>query len=383
MRKAVLLFWSITGLFWLSLYIYVPVVQSYSIDLGADLFMVGLISGVYGLTQMLLRIPAGIACDRLGLRRPFIIAGIVFAVLAGLPVCFVQSPWSIFVCRMLGGAAAAAWVPFTVHFSTYFSSDEAPRAMGLLSAANHGGQALAVILCGVLSGFIGRPALFAAGAAVAGLTLVLSFFTHEHSAPDAPASGKVSMRSLASVPFEGQTTLIAILGLLTQYIVFATAYGFTPVVAKSLGADDLNLSGILAMFIIPAAIFSALSGKISSKLGVKRSLIICFTLFTVVCALTPFAVSVTELYFVSILCGAAQGVAFPMLMGLVLRSVSAGRRSTAMGFFQAVYGLGMFLGPVIVGAFGSTHGGLTAGFLSTCAVAAVSAVISLRLKSAD
>ena len=36
-------------------------------------------------------------------------------------------------------------------------------------------------------------------------------------------------------------------------------------------------------------------------------------------------------------------------MSLIVRSVSEEKRSTAMGFYQAVYGIGMTLGPVVMG----------------------------------
>ena len=38
-----------------------------------------------------------------------------------------------------------------------------------------------------------------------------------------------------------------------------------------------------------------------------------------------------------------------LLMSLIVRSVSEEKRSTAMGFYQAVYGIGMTLGPVVMG----------------------------------
>ena len=137
MRKTAVLFCLLTGIFWLSLYIYVPVVSNYAVDLGASLLFVGLISGVYGLTQMLLRIPVGMASDRLGKLKPFIAGGVLFAALAGLPVLFVHSAGSILVCRALGGVAAAGWVPFTVYFSTFFPPEDGPKAMGILNASNN------------------------------------------------------------------------------------------------------------------------------------------------------------------------------------------------------------------------------------------------------
>ena len=43
-------------------------------------------------------------------------------------------------------------------------------------------------------------------------------------------------------------------------------------------------------------------------------------------------------------------------MGLAIRHIPGDQRSTAMGCYQAIYGIGMFLGPVIVGRIGDVYG---------------------------
>ena len=57
------LFCIVTGLFWFSLYAYVPQMTSFAKDMGASYKMIGIITGAYGLSQTLLRIPLGIASD--------------------------------------------------------------------------------------------------------------------------------------------------------------------------------------------------------------------------------------------------------------------------------------------------------------------------------
>lgn len=59
----------VTGLFWLSMYTYVPILALYAQRLGASYDMVGIIIGSYGLTQLLLRLPIGIASDAWGYSR--------------------------------------------------------------------------------------------------------------------------------------------------------------------------------------------------------------------------------------------------------------------------------------------------------------------------
>lgn len=63
------------------------------------------------------------------------------------------------------------------------------------------------------------------------------------------------------------------------------------------------------------------------------------------------------------------------MMGLSIREIDASKRATAMGFFQAIYGLGMFLGPVLVG-FISDVVDLSWGFWAVAILGMSGAIIS-------
>jgi MFS family permease len=65
-------------------------------------------------------------------------------------------------------------------------------------------------------------------------------------------------------------------------------------------------------------------------------------------------------------------------MGMSIQTVSEEKRATAMGFFQAIYSLGMFGGPIIVGIIGDISG-LAGGFLSTGAVGLLGSLLAWRL----
>jgi predicted MFS family arabinose efflux permease len=61
-------------------------------------------------------------------------------------------------------------------------------------------------------------------------------------------------------------------------------------------------------------------------------------------------------------------------MGLSILDVSPEKRATAMGFFQAIYGIGMFGCPFIGGLIGSAWG-ISSIFISTAILMLISAVI--------
>ena len=92
----------------------------------------------------------------------------------------------------------------------------------------------------------------------------------------------------------------------------------------------------------------------------------------------PFIKGVPLLIASRVLYGVGLGLCFPVIMGLSIKQVDREQRASAMGFFQAVYAIGMFAGPVTAGAIGSRWG-YTTLFLTTGVVSAVTALVALRL----
>lgn len=47
--------------------------------------------------------------------------------------------------------------------------------------------------------------------------------------------------------------------------------------------------------------------------------------------------------------GIGDAITFPLLMSMVMDGVETHLMTTTMGFYQAAYGIGMIIGPVILG----------------------------------
>ena len=69
-------------------------------------------------------------------------------------------------------------------------------------------------------------------------------------------------------------------------------------------------------------------------------------------------------------------------MGLSIKHVESQRRASAMGFYQAIYGLGMFLGPSVTGLLSDTVG-IQWGFLATGMVGLAGFIIVLSSVNAS
>lgn len=161
----------------------------------------------------------------------------------------------------------------------------------------------------------------------------------------------------------------------------STTFGFIPVAAKNLGATSFHLGLLTTITTIPGIISSYLSGSyFSDKIGEKNTIRIGFIFLTVSCSLVPFIKQLYLLYFNQMLNGFAQGMIFPVLMGLSIKNIKANKRGTAMGFFQAIYGLGMFAGPIFVGTI-SDLAGLKMGFWMIGLVGILGAILTSFYKT--
>ncbi|HEY3425010.1 MAG TPA: MFS transporter, partial [Negativicutes bacterium] len=335
----------VTVLYWFSLYTYVPILAPYAQQLGASYSMIGIIVGSYGLTQLLLRIPVGVISDALGRRKLFVISGVCLSVFSALGMwLFTSSVVALLVFRGLSGVAAAAWVDYTVLYVSYFSGKDMAKAIGYISAANALGQVTGMVAGGYVAQYASVTAPFLLGAAGGGIGIVLSLWIKEKKSHPKQTSMKATVELLQNP----NLLRVSGLGIVLQAVVFVTVFGFSPVVAKNLGAGNIELGLLSAVCIVPSIISSALSGTFFSKHFGERSTIAGgFFLLAGSCFMVPFIHELPLLYVSQAVNGFCMGLVTPLLMGLSIKSFPDEKRATAMGIFQALYGIGMFGGPVL------------------------------------
>jgi predicted MFS family arabinose efflux permease len=367
------LFCAVTLLFWFSMYTCVPILAAYVEYLGASHKMAGLIVGMYGLSQMLLRIPVGIVSDRFHKRKLFIIFGLFFSILAGAGILITKEYTWILVLRALAGAAAATWVDFTILFVSYYRREETTKAIGTISFYNSLGQMLGILSGGYFANAFGWESSFLIGAVVGIIGMIGSFYLVEKFDDNAQ---KITAKGVMQVASDRTLLTVSFLSILFQVLTFATVFGFTPVFAQSLGASKLDM-GILTFFsTFPTALAAWVGGRhLSQRIGEKNVVIIGFILSGVFTVMIPFTPYLWVLMGTQALAGFGRGLASPILMSLSIKHMDLGKRATAMGFYQAIYGLGMFAGPLFMGFAGDLLT-LSEGFVIVGVLGCITAFLS-------
>ena len=370
-------FLGVTALYWMSLYFYVPTLSPYVEHQGGTLRMVGLVVSAYGLAQLLLRIPLGMLSDRLGRRRPFLVLGFAANVMACLLFVVVTAPWLMVGARLMSGIAACAWVAFSVLFASYFPPGQSARAMSYITFCNSLSVMMATYTGGWLADQYGWLAPFWLSAGVGIVGLVALPLVHEK--PMVRGRPKPFVRRLHSLVQYPELVFAAVVAALGQYTTFATHFGFLPNYAVHIGATKTQLGVLTMLGMVSISSMTLLSGTLfAPRLGARFTVLMGYVLVAASTAVIPFITSMDSLYVVQIAGGLGRGVAYPILMGLAISRLPDAEKASAMGFFQAVYAIGMFTGPVVAGLIGEQWGyGVL--FLSTSAVALVTAGVAIRL----
>ncbi len=361
-RRSSIFFFSIVNLlWWIGLYLYVPILPVFIQATGAGLNTVGVVLSAYAIPQILLRIPLGIWSDRLGRRKPLVALGIIFTSLGALGLGLAGNPWLLFLSRMTTGIGAAAWVVFPLYFSAYFPADDSGKAIGQINFI----RSVALIAATAGSGFIaegfGLSVPFFTAALLGVPALLALWLSREVPIRQVITPSWQSTLSIASRPL---LLIVSLMAILLHFAIFTGVFGFIPIYAADIGASDSEL-GLITMINLAVSAFGALLVVwICGKLGDRWTIILSTLLVSISLVVIPFINTVAALMAIQVSCGLGSGILITLLMVLSIRGLPQQQQATAMGIFQAVYAIGMLAGPLTSGFLGDSLGLSTIFYLA-------------------
>jgi MFS family permease len=343
-----------TIFYWSALYVYVPTLSPYAKELGGSLTVIGLVVASYGFTQLLFRFPVGIWSDNSGRRKPFVISGFLFALAACIGLAISPNPWILLIFRGLSGVSASMWVAYTIMYSRYFHDSQSTRSMSLITFFTGFSQMISTYFGGIIAEKYGWLAPFYWGA---GLSLLGALVILPVSENKIENRVSFSFRRLLAVASHKRLLIVSIITALSQFSVFVTTYGFLPIYATDIGASKSQLGVLMFVIHLTQTLSMYLAGTfVAPRFGYKIT--VCFSYISIafVMAITPYIQSIHPLILANGLGAFGRGFAYPILMGLAIQGIPLEEKATAMGFYQAVYAIGMFLGPAVGGFIGDAFG---------------------------
>jgi MFS family permease len=344
-RLTITLYAAAAFLYWAGLYLYIPTLPTYVQSKSSSLALVGIVLSMYGLWQAVIRLPLGIAADWLGRRKPFIIGGLVLVGLGAWIMGTAEGAPGLAVGRAVTGLAAGTWVPLVVIFSALFPPEDAVRATALLSLISSLGRVLATSITGSLNQLGGYSLAFYLAAGGAALAILILLPTRETSRP----THQPSLASVGHLITRRDVLLPSLLAALSQFANWAATFGFMPIFAKQLGGSDVTQSMLVSMHIGLVILGNLVATAIVRRIGARRLVYASFILLSAGIGMAALATSLSLLFVAQGFIGLSMGISYPVLMGMSIRYVEDAERTTAMGLHQAVYAVGMFVGPWVGG----------------------------------
>jgi predicted MFS family arabinose efflux permease len=174
MFKKVLPLSSILFFRFLGLFLVLPVLSVYALDLkGATPFLVGVIVGGYALTQAIFQTPFGSMSDKVG-RKPTILVGLLIFAFGSLIAGYSDNIYMLMIGRFLQGAGAIGSV-VTAMIADLVEEKQRGHAMAIMGGFIAMAFAVAMALGPVIASHYGVNTIFFITAALAVLAIFILF----------------------------------------------------------------------------------------------------------------------------------------------------------------------------------------------------------------
>jgi len=352
-------------------------VSRYARDLGYSAAQSIQVYAVAPLVAASLRIPVGLAADRLGLRVFLVAGGLAAATAAGVALA-ARSLLGVAAVRGLQGVALAVFVAPSIAAAAALGGEEVARAIAARAVAVTAAAALGPLVAGVAADHMGYHAAFlislaaGAAAAVGAARLPLG-----RGCCGVGAKGEAVFSSLARVLGSPGVLLAAALAFVDGLLFFGLQ-SLPQVQLRDLGYGA-TVFGVFQFFAAGAGLVARwLSGSLYPRYGLRRVLPLGFAASAaglIVIALEPRPPLV---YLAALLYGVGSGVSIPGEQILVSRWAPGANRGLAASVYTLGFdtggSLGLFSASLLVAALG-----YRGGYICLAAAAAGAATVSATL----
>ena len=349
MFKSILPLSSIIALRFLGLFLVLPVISVYAMNLeGASTTLVGIVIGGYALTQMAFQVPFGVMSDKLG-RKGTIVMGLILFALGSLICAISTDIYTLMFGRLLQGAGAIGAV-VTAMISDLVKEEQRPKAMALMGMSIAGAFAVSMVAGPTIGSAFGVETLFY-------ITMVLalvSIYVLLKKVPNPPQITHTYNKKANLGQILGNANIIKM--NITNFLqkgLMTFAFMIIPMVL--IKNFQWEMSDLWQVY-VPAMIFGVLAmgpaAVIAEKKGKFKEILIVGILFF---ALSYLIIGMSSSSVVFVIGVVIFFIGFnmhePIMQSLAAKFAKVHQRGLVLGIFNSCGYLGTFLGGVIGGIF--------------------------------
>lgn len=336
---------SVFGLRLFGMFVILPVFAIYAEILpgGANLTLVGIAIGAYGLTQAILQIPFGWWSDRVG-RKPVIYLGLLMFAAGSFIAAWAPNIYVVIIGRVLQGAGAISAAVIALA-SDLTREEHRTKSMAMIGSTIGLVFALSLVLAPWLNDRIGVPGIFTlTGVLALGAMLVIRLIVP--SIPDAPVARRSGLwADLKSVLADPQLARLN-WGIFALHAVLMALFIAVPFALRDAGMAlnqhwKIYLPVMLASFVL---MLPAVMG-VQTPRRLKGWFVASVALLLAVQVVMPWLTgSVWAIALFLLLFFTPFNVLEAMLPSLISRLAPPQLKGAAIGVYSSVQFLGTFAG---------------------------------------
>ncbi|MDO8734729.1 MAG: MFS transporter, partial [Elusimicrobiota bacterium] len=300
--------------------------------------LIGLMWAMFGIALVIARIPIGIA-SVIFKEKSLLMVGLILIGLGLVIVPIISNPASLLVSRFLLGLGTGFWVIYTVLY-VGLSQKSIPAAMSEITLAYGLGITIASLIGGILVEWKGWFAPFWIGLVIVTGAIFILAFTRIKDVVYAD----FKIDRLILLFRNAKLIFVSFLAMIFFLVFFATVLGFNQnYVYEHFEIAPFWLGILMFSALLPYSLCIAVSHIIRNKLGLYQTIALGFTLAGFGIIGIPFAPNIGLILFLHIIIGFGLGMIYPTLMAESIKDVPDAMLGEAMGIFQSVYAIGIFL----------------------------------------
>jgi len=335
----------------------IPVIALYAASLGADVGVIGLIVGLYSITNTPANILFGRLIDRIGYKIP-LVTGLIGDALGMLFYFFSGLPIHLALVRAFHGASGGLVGPATMSIFARQGEKAEGRTMSIYGIS----LASATLIGFALSGFItsrwGYKIIFLLGAGLLGIGSLLALLlpaNRKKANQTTRVSTGTTFEQVKSL-FNRRSLIVSYSSIFAQYFTFGGVVTLLPIYLNGLGMEVFHMGMLLSIFAIMFIIVQFPSGALSDRAGRLVPTISALGLSIISLALLPASTTFLLLAVAMGLYGTAYGLLFPSISAIVADDTSPEERGLATGLFHALLTTGVAIGAPVIGWLGEGLG---------------------------
>ncbi len=348
MIKAVLPLSFIVATRFFGLFIVLPVLSLYALELnGANEFLVGLLVGVYALTQMILQVPFGVISDKIGRKKTMLIGLIIF-IIGSLVCSYANDIYIMIIGRLLQGAGAIGAVA-TAMISDFINEENRGKAMAIMGSFIGISFAASLIISPLMSAKFGLSSLFDLSAILSFICIILLFsiVPREHA-----VHHKNTKTPLKMLLKEKNLALMNLTNCMQKMLMSIAFLSIPLILVNNFNYPSENLWYVYASSMVLGLIAMGLSGSLGERKGFSKEILLLGVVFFI---LSYILFAIANNAFVFMIGVVVFFIGFnlhePIMQSCASKFAKVNEKGAALGIFNSFGYFGSFLGGVVGGYF--------------------------------